>query len=317
MIIRTSENEYPVIGVQNTAEQYDMYICRDVTAGGLCRIMRIKDSGRFAELVSYLTDAVNRDAFTDYREHFIDGDTLCIVMKYTQGITLGTKLATESVPFKERLELGRRILEKAVLQDIPDYFLSKCFTPEQIIIDSDMSVSFNYPIEDILGDRQQNGRENIDAVLRLLFAGELERKVPALLMDFFDRLPALSEQRLLDIYSEYYVLMGRLEDYDASDELPKTFWYRLWDKIKKLFGFLKKILILLLILASIAYLIYTIIDPNKNKDSSEHFKSIGTVQIQATNSTENATQIPTEKPTEVSTELETDSLIESVTESHS
>ena len=289
MVSRTSENEYPVIGVMENTDQYDMYICRDVSEGGLCRIMSVKDSSKFAELVSFLTDTVNRSAFTDYREHFIDGEKLCIVMKYTQGVTLTTKLATESMPFKERLELGRKILEKAVLQDIPDYFLAKCFTPDQMIIKPDLSVSFNYPIEDILGSREQKGRANIEAVLRLLFANELERKVPDQLMEFFDKLPGLSEQRLLDIYSEYYAMCALLEGYDENAEQPKTFWYKLWEKIKKLLKFLKKILILLLILASIAFLIYTIVDPGKNKKSSEHFEYIGTVKIQSTDAAHHPT----------------------------
>ena len=286
MVIRTSDKEYPVIGVQKNNEQYDIYICRDVVAKGLYRILSVKDGALFPELVGFLNDSVNREAFTDYDGYFIDDGKLCIVMRYTQGITLGTKLATESVPFGERLELGRKILEKAVLQEIPDYFLAKCFTPEQIIIDPDLSVSFNYPIEDIITDRQQSGRKNIEQVLRMLFGKELERKVPQLLMDFFKSLPELCEQRLLDIYSEYYALMGKLEEYDAEGEQPKTFWFKLWNAIKKIFKVLKKILIILLILASIALLIYTILDPGKDKDSGGHFKSIGTVEIQNTEATE-------------------------------
>lgn len=278
MVIRTSENEYPVIGVKENSTQYDTYICRDIGRNELCSIISFKDAALFPALVSFLTDTVNREAFTDFKEYFIFDGKLCMVMKYAQGITLGTKLATESVPFRERLELGRKILEKAVIQDIPDFFLAKCMTPDQIIVASDLTVSFNYPVENIITDMQQNGRGNIEAVFRLLFAPELERKVPELLMDFFGRLPALTEQRLLDIYSEYYELAGQLEEYDANTEQPKTFWFRLWDKIKSTLKVLKKILIILLILASIAFLIYTIIDSVRHKDG-EHLKSIGTVQI--------------------------------------
>lgn len=285
MVIRTSDKEYPVIGVQNTNEQFDIYICRNVGGKGFYRILSVKDGSKFPEIVSFLNDSVSRDAFTDYDGYFIDDGKLCIVMRYTQGIALGTKLATESVPFKERLELGRKILEKAVLQEIPDYFLAKCFTPEQIVVESDLSVSFNYPIEDIITNRQQKCRGNIEQVLRLLFDKELERKVPQLLMDFFKSLPELCNQRLLDIYSEYYALMGQLEEYDAEADQPKTFWFRLWSKIKKVLKVLKKVLIILLVLASIAYLIYTILDPGKDKGSDGHFKAIGTVEIQTTEAT--------------------------------
>lgn len=280
MVIRTFEHEYPVIGVKESGEQYDTYICRDVSNGGMCRIMSIKDRSMFPEIVSWLTDTINRQAFTDYREHFIFDGQLCIVMKFTQGVTLSARLATESVPFRERLEIGRRLLEKVVLQDIPDHFLAKCFEPEHIVLDKDLTVSFNYPIEEIINERSSECKRDIETVFRLLFEKELARKVPDLLMAFFKRLPVLTEMSMIDLYSEYYLMMGKLEKYDESSEQPKTFWYKLWNKIKKLLSILKKLLIILLIVLSIVYLIYTIIDPNKNKNSNGHFKSIGTVEIE-------------------------------------
>ena len=279
MIIRTFEHNYPVIGVKENTDLYDVYICRDTDGRGLCRIMSIKERRLFPELVNWLAATVHGNAFTDYREHFIYNDCLCIVMKYSQGLILGAKLSTESVPLKERLELGRKLLEKAVLQDIPDYFLAKSFVPEQIIISSDLSVSFNYPIDDIITDRNQDGKKNIEEILRLIFAPELERKVPDELVAFFKKLPDLISQRLIDLYSEYYLLMSKIENYDEFSEQPKTKWYKIWEKIKKVFSVLKKIVIILLILASIAYLIYTIIDPWKNTNSNGHFKTIGTVEI--------------------------------------
>ena len=75
-------------------------------------------------------------------------------------------------------------------------------------------------------------------------------------------------------------MMLKLEGYDEDSEQPKTFWYKLWDKIKKLINLLKKIVMIALIIASICYLIYTIIDPGKNTDNNGHFTSIGTVRIE-------------------------------------
>ncbi len=279
LIISTYEHDYPVVGVKESNEVYDCYICRNVSSGGLCRIMSIKDKRLFAELTGWLIEKINPEAFTDYIEQFIFEDKLCIVMKYTEGITLRTKLATESLPLKERLELGRKLLERVILQDIPEYFLAKCFSPDQMMITSDLNVSFNYPIEDIAQDRSADGRKNIEPVFRMLFARELERKVPDLLMKFFRQLPELTEARMIDLYSEYYALIGQLEKYDENGEQPKTFWFRLWEVLKKVFKVLKKILIIALILASVGYLIYTILNPGKNQNNDGHFSSIGTVEI--------------------------------------
>ena len=280
MIIKTFEHQYPVIGIKEGTDIYDIYICRDHDGRGLCRIISIKDRSVFHQLVNWLSETINQNVFTDFREYFIYNDCLCIVMKYTQGLSLSAKLATESVPFRERLELARRILEKAVLQDIPDFFLAKCFVPEEIIVSGDLSVSFNYPVGDIIDRRDQKGRSNIEVILRLIFAPEIECNIPDELMAFINRLPELTSQRLLDLYSEYYLMMSRVQDYDELSQQPKTIWYSLWEKTKRAFGVMKKVIIIILILAAIGYLIFTIIDPWKNNSSSGHFKTIGTVEIE-------------------------------------
>lgn len=280
MNIRTSEKEYPIVGIKEQKEKYDVYICRDPATKELCSILSVKDCTLFPVLANWLTDNAGHDSFTDYRGFFIFNDQFCIVTKYSQGITLGSKLTTESVPLRERLEIGRKILEKIILQDIPDYFLSKCLSPDQIIIDNDLSVSFNYPVSDMIFDRSADGKNNIVSIFRLIFEHELLRKVPDILIDFITRLPELSQNSMIDLYSEYYILMNKLENYSDNDELPKTFWFKAWDVIKKIFKVLKVLLVIALIIASVGYLIYTIIDPDKNKNSNGHFPSIGTVTIE-------------------------------------
>lgn len=280
--ISTYEHDYPVTGVKETNELYDSYICRNVSGGGLCRILSIKDRSLFPSLVSWLTDTVDPEAFTDFIEHFNCDGRLCIVMRYTQGLTLEKKLSTESLSLSERLELGRKILERAVLQDIPEYFLGKCFSPGCITVAPDLTVSFNYPIEDIMTSRECTAQVNTVRVLRLLFARETERKVPELLMDFLERLPELAAGSMIDLYSEYYALCTALEGFDAESEQPKTFWFTLWDAIKRVFTKMKTIFILLLLLAALGYLIYTIFDPGKSNKNEPQYDSIGTVKIDQT-----------------------------------
>ena len=279
MMISTYEHDYPITGVREQNDLFSSYICRNVSGGGLCTILSVHDRKLFPELAGWLSDTADPGAFTDLIEYFNYNGSLCIVMKYTQGLSLEKKLATEALPLAERLELGRRILERAVLQDIPEYFLGKCFSPECITVAPDLTVSFNYPIEDIVTAREVSAKENTQRVLRLLFAGELEKKVPAVLVEFLDRLPELTEGSIIDLYSEYYALCGRLEGYEEGSELPRTFWYKLWDKVKRVFFKAKKALIILLLLAAFGYLIYTVFDPGKSKDKEPHFDSIGTVSI--------------------------------------
>ncbi len=279
MIIYTYGHEYPVTSVQKTNERYSIYMCTNSRDGSLCRIMSVKDRSLFPELVSWLSNVVDPSVFTDYIEHFIFDDQLCIVMKYTQGTTLADKTDTEGMPLRERLELCRKILERAVLLDIPDYFLDKCMDVGNIIVSPDLTVNFNYPIEDIIGTRECDPMRKAEKLLRFFFAYELERKVPDELIKFFGEMPELVKSNKIELYSRYYLMMNTLIESDAGGEEPKSIWFRIWDKIKKLWGKVKKIIMFLLLAAAITYLVFTIQTSGPSTKSKPNFDSIGTVTI--------------------------------------
>ncbi|MBQ3842584.1 MAG: hypothetical protein II820_07820 [Ruminiclostridium sp.] len=282
MVIYTYGHEYPVTSVHKSTDVYSCYICTDNRNGGFCRIMSIKDKSLFPELVGWLSSTVDPAVFTDYIEHFMFDDTLCIVMKYTQGITLADRNDTEAAPLRERLELCRKILERAVLMDIPDYFLDRCLDTHNIIVAHDLTVSFNYPIDDITESRAYHPMIKAEKLLRTIFARELERKVPDELIAFFDKMPELIGSDKIELYSRYYMMMTAVTERDAGEEEPKSFWYKLWDKIKEIWVTLKKILMFLLLAAAAVYLIFTINTSGSSKNSQPNFDSIGTVTIDKT-----------------------------------
>ena len=279
MIIYTYGHEYSVASVLKDTDVYSIYICINNNSDSFCRIMSIKDRSLFPEIVGWLSENVDPSVFTDYIEHFMFEDTLCIVMKYTQGTTLKDRMDTESASLKERLELCRKILERAVLLDIPDYFLDRCLDAEHIIVEADLSINFNYPIEDIVVSRACMPMVRAEKLLRLIFAREIERKVPEELMSFFDDMPELIGTDKVELYKKYYMMMTVLIERDAGNEEPQSFWYKLWEKIKKIWEKLKKILMFLLLAAAVVYLVFTINTYGSQGKKQPNFDSIGTVTI--------------------------------------
>ena len=281
-MIATFEHNYPVICVRESTRTYDSYICRNADGDGACSVLAIKDRRYFTDTVDRLTKTVNKNVFTDFLESFVCDDKLCVVMRYRQGITLETKLATEMMVLAERLEIGRKILEKIILQEIPDYFLAKCSSTKNIIVGNDMSVYFNYPLEDIADAGKYNSAVAmacVSDILHTLFASELERKAPAVMMSFFKRLPELLEDgSVVDAYCAYNEMMSKIADNDTGEE-PKTFWFIAWEKIKVFASHLKKIIMVALILIALGFLVYTIITAGASNEKSSNFDSIGTVKI--------------------------------------
>ena len=279
MTIYTYGHEYPVASIQKSTDTYDCYICTDNVNGGFCRILSLKDRTVFPELVGWLSKTVDPAVFTDYIEHFMFDGMLCIVMKYTQGVSLADKSDMEAMPLRERLELCRRIIERTVLLDIPDYFLEKCFDTHNIIVAPDLTVSFNYPIEDITENRDGVPIKKAELFLRQIFAYEIERKVPDELMAFFGEMPELAGANMTELYSRYYMMMNRLVEREAGDEEPKSIWYRIWDKIKQIWKRVKKIIMFLLLTAVVFYFVYSIQISGPSKKRQANFDSIGTLTI--------------------------------------
>jgi len=282
LVIHTFEHEYPVTFVKEISDTREIYICRNAAKGGLCRILAISDRGLFPGILPGLSDAAQSTSFTDFIEHFMFDDALCIVMKYTQGVTLRDKLATESLSLPEKLEIGRRILERMILQELPDYYLAGCCVPENIIVDSDMTLHFNYDIEDI--ERQStctraDSMAKIDALLRFIFRKEAEDYSSAEVTQFLTDLPLLTtECDLIGLYSAYHEMMQKAVSADARESEP-SIWHKLWEKIKAGFKVLRKILLVLLLIAAAVYLIYTIGDTKDTGARHLNFDQIGSVQI--------------------------------------
>ena len=278
-MIYTYGHEYTVSSVQKTTGEYDCYICDDPVNGGFCRIISIKNKMLFPELVRWLSETVNPSVFTDYIEHFIYKDTLCIVMRFTQGVRLAEKLDMEAMPLAERLELCRRILERGVLLDIPGYFLDRCLDESSIIVSNDLTVSFNYAIDDISSTRECDPMRKVERLMRIMFARELERKVPDELIAFFNEMPELMKTDIIEFYSRYYMMMSKLTERDAGSEEPKSIWFRIWNRLKKLWSVIKRVVMFLLLAAAVVYLVFTINTSGSSNKKSPNFDRIGTVII--------------------------------------
>lgn len=279
MTVYTYGHEYLISSVQGTNDKFDIYLSKDRTNGGFFRLLCVKDRTLYPGIVSFLAEKADPEVFTDYIENFIFDDNLYVVMRYTQGTTLKDKLDTESISLIERLELCRRILERAVLLSVPDYFIEKSFNFENIIVENDFTVSFNYPIEDIAVNQDSAPIAAAEGLLRAVFAGELERKVPSELMEFFDGLPELYGADMIELYDRYYSMLTAITEKGAEDEEPKSFWYLAWEKIKVFLSKLRAVLMFLLLAAAIIYMVFTIYTSRSSNTPSDNFDSIGTVNI--------------------------------------
>ena len=74
-------------------------------------------------------------------------------------------------------------------------------------------------------------------------------------------------------------MMQKATAADAKPAGEDSFWHRLWEKLKKLGGILRRVLMVVLLIAAALYLIFTIGDAKNDGTKHTNFTKIGTVEI--------------------------------------
>jgi len=284
LLIQTYEHGYKVISHILTNDLGEIYIGRDISAGQECTILRIKDKAIIPELMVYMNTSINRETFVDYLEHFVFESDLYIVLKYYRGVSLEEKLNNEYCLLRERMMIGKKILDGIVLLDMPLYFLKNCLTGKRIIVKPGFDVSFNYVPEDIRDYAAADDKavlERFGAIINMLFADELEKKSAPPINQFYSGLKKEQYFDIIDLYKQYAQMCREVELIPEEEiRKPKSKWFRLWERAKKILKVLKRILGAMLLIFAVIYLAYTIdesINPTINK--TNHFEFIGTLEV--------------------------------------
>ncbi|NLL17521.1 MAG: hypothetical protein GX262_00665 [Clostridia bacterium] len=285
MLIQTYERAYKIISHVLTNELGDIYLCRDVASDLEYTVLRIKDRVIIPRLMVSLDTSIQKETFTDYIEHFVFEDDLYIVLKYYRGVSLSEKLRSDYHSLGERMKIGKGILERIVFLGMPLYFLKNCLHGERIIVRPNLDVFFNYVPSDINELAVVDDRavlKGFATIFKMLFHKELSMQSAPPINEFNSALRNEQHFDSIEIYKQYNK-MCREVALIPEEELkkPKSKLFLFWEKVKRQFKVLKKILAVGLMIVGIIYLAYTAkeaINPTINKVN--HFEFIGTLEIE-------------------------------------
>lgn len=284
MMIQTLDKNYEVLQYEYSDSNMERYICQEEKSGIRCTIIRLKNKLWIVKVMEFLMLQLENHHFTDFISCFAGEEYLHIAMAYAEGISLMDKLQNEECPLEERLITGKNILQKIMLQDMPDYFLKECLAEENVILTPDLEVGFRYSLSGITGyDKVQyvHVLKKLRRLFEILFSRELKQKMIPPLNQFYHSLGAGKYKDILEIYKAYIDMQKAVQGMPAEDiVMPKTWGFSLWDKIKKVFAPLKKILAVLLMLCAILFLINTVRRQMQEDGEKRIFEYIGTLEIQ-------------------------------------
>lgn len=283
MIIENLKHQYFVIFKKEETADYISMVCRQLIENDSRRfqVYCIKNTDQIKYLLPIFLDTSDKKQLDDFYEIFSKNGFLYLVFICEEGTKITELLEQESYSLTERLDMGKRILEKILLMDIPKFLLYPVLKNTAIFFDQNYDVSFSYSIDGILKDKAKLNEEIILELARIfeqIFVNEISLRKSASIELFVDGLKQEPHKGLFSVFQEYTRLCDKLREKKEIHMRPNTFWFRVWDKIKQLFPIINKIILTGIALLLGGYLLYTLLKP-KIPEEYVVFDRIGTLEI--------------------------------------
>lgn len=284
MRIQTLNRDYEILRMAESGERMDVLIARDEKhpEEGKCMLVILKQETDIHRFLPFLAAQQENDPFDDFMGYFPRDGRLYIVFRFSDLMPLRERLSQDT-GFEERIMIAGNILKRLVFLHLPAYFQYEVLGEGNILAGENGDIRFSYVFHE--PDRfenvtEQEITERLTGVLKNIFREELEKHSCPPLETFFERLEEDSFSGMATVLKEYEAAAREALILQAAGEIrPKSFGFRLWEKIKKVISYLKYLLLILVMGALIGYLVYTIRHPSNKAAEAMNYKSIGTLTI--------------------------------------
>ena len=285
MIIRNLTKKYMVIQEFMGNDEVHQYICYELDGdqnSEFCAVCQNRSSIKGDE-IRFLMEQLNNENFLDLVDFFINRDYFYILFKHNKGKVLKHKIDNEKCSISERLEIIKNILEKILILNISDYFFNAAMDINNIKITQSCEIYFTYNCCDISQFDTitfQDGAKSLAKVIEYIFNYEIKQRSMPELYNFVYSLNNEEIETYLDIYEKYWEIYKIYFGKQQEELKPESLSFKIWNIIKKICSFIKKLIQPALILLAVSYLLISIASFFAEPKYNLNFKTIGTVEIE-------------------------------------
>ncbi len=287
MVIHVLNRNYFVLQTLPSETGLTQYVCKNVAEddGHIYRIVMIPRENTTTELVRWLSDIFREGSFYELVQYASERDNLEVVVDcgYADAVPMDRLLAEEKPDLPERVKMCGKMLERLVLSAVPVFLAVPALQPDHVRFTQSLTCCFTYELENMADFQEANIEEEflrLRDVIRKLFEAELkDRKIPEL-QDLLDR---MVQHEFPDVMAVYEAWLPIEDKYGAADEKklePKSLPFIIWEKIKAVLGFLKKLFFIVVIILAVAYLVISIRKFMAPPAQQIIFETVGDMTIQ-------------------------------------
>lgn len=285
MVIKFQNRQYELISKIKTTGSgaLELYAASDVGVAGVkYTIACINDLELARKLVPVTTKANTNFSFKDLYTSFNADGRYYVVFSHASGKTLQQVFERGNCSLQERLLLLKNIFAQIFLLNMPNCFLYEVLRKDNIVVDDDFSVRFNYFFTEVdyyWKVQEQDCINRVSGLVQELFARELEQKSSRELTKFVRDMREGGFAYLWDCYVAYDNIYEVVLTKSEQQELqPRRIWWRAWEKLKRIFPKIRMVLAAALIISAALYLLLNLPNPMIS-DNGITFQQIGTLEI--------------------------------------
>lgn len=203
MIIQALNEEFEIVHIEQTREEYRVLYCRTPKQEEY-RILHFIQPGMIKKLLPLFDSLRSNTAYEDYRGCFSKQEELFAVFYKRKGDSLIRLLSAQDTTLEQRIFIGKKLLEKILLWKLPDFLIVQLLAADRILICQD-EVHFAYDWDITLDDKSDMTTVNRRMVqlLHVLFQEEIENSVSVGLMELLDYLEKDMPEDFFAIYEAY------------------------------------------------------------------------------------------------------------------
>ncbi len=284
MIISSLEHSYTVIYRSGEEAGVERFICKREETDAVYTLLRIHSKKEICLLLerNLLRKEIS-SSFVDYKEGFLWKDTLVLVFLRQEGSPLHQFLAERSILLSRRLELGKRILERLLLLNMPEYLLAIILNPDCILVTKEEEIVIRYEPEQFTIAGIEDATRFSECFYRiffLLFQKEEQEGVSMEIHTFLERLRQEPYRDVFQVYQSYDHMLEQLQGHEDIDRLrPDTLINRMIRIGTGLMDIGRRLAGPVMIVIGMAVMIYFICHPLQEEAESYRFERIGTVEL--------------------------------------
>lgn len=277
MTIHAPGRELFVVRQVAAEDEREVLVCRDEGRADerLYTLVIFKHPSRIYDAITMFMQIKRRGVTPDFVDCFSMDSRFHVLFLYHEENSLMGQLTRGELMLRERLEAANGLLTEILMQDLPPGILQECLSDDNLSFYTTLTVSFGYNLKHAENYRVIEQREVMEQAADLLTVllgrdAKLESAEEVNAEPILEGLRDGKYETWAAAYADFKKWYDVVRTFVQSEDMRiENMVTRFWRVVSRIVGIVKPVLAVALVLASIGYMIFTLLNPPTAKGARQ------------------------------------------------